>query len=207
MHKNIIFFLKPLILILLFISNLYAEKITIIPLKKPILNKEIAEKMITQGILKPKSKPIQNEPKEKYSKEIIKPKSKPVNKEKSVLAKETKAKQDKKNSSKIVENKTKKVEFLLPKSKPLVVKKTSSVQKTKSKFYSKKDYDIAKKSIQAIEKRQWTYALSISKKAKDKSIYNFIQWQHLLTSGNQASFYDYMTFIKRNENYPRINVI
>ena len=64
MHKNIIFFLKPLILILLFISNLYAEKITIIPLKKPILNKEIAEKMITQGILKPKSKPIQNEPKD-----------------------------------------------------------------------------------------------------------------------------------------------
>ena len=50
-------------------------------------------------------------------------------------------------------------------------------------------------------------ALSISKKAKDKSIYNFIQWRHLLTTGNQASFYDYLAFIKRNENYPRIGRI
>ena len=58
-----------------------------------------------------------------------------------------------------------------------------------------------------MEKRQWSSALAISKKAKDKSIHNFIQWRHLLTSGNQASFYDYMLFIKRNENYPRINRI
>jgi len=47
----------------------------------------------------------------------------------------------------------------------------------------------------------------LSKQAKDKSIYNFIQWRHLLTTGNQASFYDYFAFIKRNENYPRINRI
>ena len=58
-----------------------------------------------------------------------------------------------------------------------------------------------------MEKRQWSSAISLSKKAKDKSIYNFIQWRHLLTSGNQASFYDYMSFIKRNENYPRIGRI
>ena len=47
-----------------------------------------------------------------------------------------------------------------------------------------------------MEKSQWSTALSQSKKAKDKSIYNFIQWRHLLTTGNQASFYDYLTFIK-----------
>ena len=58
-----------------------------------------------------------------------------------------------------------------------------------------------------MEKRQWSSALSLSKKAKDKSIYNFIQWRHLLTTGNQASFYDYMMFINRNENYPRIGRI
>ena len=58
-----------------------------------------------------------------------------------------------------------------------------------------------------MQKRQWSTALSQSKKAKDKSIYNFIQWKHLLTTGNQASFYDYLTFIKRNENYPRIGRI
>ena len=51
------------------------------------------------------------------------------------------------------------------------------------------------------------FSIILSKKAKDKSIYNFIQWRHLLTKGNQASFYDYMTFIKDNENYPRINRI
>ena len=105
------------------------------------------------------------------------------------------------------EKKLEKVDFLIPKNKPLVVKKRTVSDKTKSNFYSKKDFDIAKKSILAMEKRQWTSALSISKKAKDKSIYNFIQWRHFLTTGNQASFFDYMTFIKRNENYPRINRI
>ena len=49
-----------------------------------------------------------------------------------------------------------------------------------------------------MEKRQWISALSLSKNAKDKSIYDFIQWRHLLTTGNQASFYDYLSFIKRN---------
>ena len=58
-----------------------------------------------------------------------------------------------------------------------------------------------------MQKSQWSTALSHSKKAKDKSIYNFIQWRHLLTTGNQASFYDYLEFIKRNENYPRIGRI
>jgi hypothetical protein len=43
-------------------------------------------------------------------------------------------------------------------------------------------------------------ALSLSKKAKDKSIHNFINWRHLLTTGNKASFYDYLAFIKNNEN-------
>ena len=43
-----------------------------------------------------------------------------------------------------------------------------------------------------------------SKKAKDNSIYNFIQWRHLLTKGNKASFYDYKSFIDANEDYPRI---
>ena len=42
-----------------------------------------------------------------------------------------------------------------------------------------------------MKKVRWTHHLKIAKKAKDKSIYNFIQWRHLLTPGNQASFYDY----------------
>ena len=58
-----------------------------------------------------------------------------------------------------------------------------------------------------MEKSQWTTALKNSKKAKDKSIYNFIQWRHLLTTGNQATFYDYITFIQNNKDYPRISRI
>ena len=55
-----------------------------------------------------------------------------------------------------------------------------------------------------MKKSKWPNALKTAKRAKDKSIYNFIQWRHLLTKGNKASFYDYKTFIDKNENYPRI---
>ena len=58
-----------------------------------------------------------------------------------------------------------------------------------------------------MKKAKWANALKISKKARDKSIYNFIQWRHLLTKGNKASYYDYKTFIDANERYPRINRI
>ena len=55
-----------------------------------------------------------------------------------------------------------------------------------------------------MKKNRWLTSLKIAKKAKDKSIYNFIQWKHLLTKGNQASFYDYKVFIDQNAQYPRI---
>ena len=56
-----------------------------------------------------------------------------------------------------------------------------------------------------MQKSKWTSALKIAKKAKDNSIYNFIQWRHLLTSGNQASFYEYQVFLNKNSDYPRIS--
>ncbi len=58
-----------------------------------------------------------------------------------------------------------------------------------------------------MQKSKWTSALKIAKKAKDNSIYNFIQWRHLLTSGNQASFYEYQVFLNKNSDYPRIDRI
>jgi soluble lytic murein transglycosylase len=171
MPRKIFFFIKSLLLSLIIMGNLFAIELSIIPLKKPILDKETQSTKISQDILKPKSKPSE------------------------------------KTETIIVKKDENKINFLLPKSKPLIVKKSNSVFKTKSKYYSQKDYGIAKKSIQSMEKRQWSTALSQSKKARDKSIYNFIQWRHLLTNGNQASFYDYLTFIKLNENYPRIGRI
>ena len=74
----------------------------------------------------------------------------------------------------------------------------------KSKYYNKKDFALAKKAISEMKQSKWDSALKTSKKAKDKSIYNFIQWRHLLTKGNKASYYDYKTFIDANEDYPRI---
>ncbi len=178
-HKP--FLLIQISIILLFLNiNVYAEQLKIIPPKKPSLEKKIIKKKIVQGILKPKPKPIKKELKEEKTTKI---KKEDINKDK------------------------KKFSILLPKSKPLIIKKEKSKSKEKSKYFRQKDYILAKRAIQEIEKKKWNKALSIAKKAKEKSIYDFIQWRHLLTKGNNASFYDYQQFINRNNNYPRINRI
>jgi len=174
MPRKIFFFIKSLLLSSIIIGNLYAAEISIIPLKKPTLSKESQSQKVSQGIIKPKSKP-----------------TKKVEKIKTTL----------------VKKEEKKVNFLIPKSRPLIIKKTKSLVKQRSKYYSQKDIGLAKKSISAFRKGQWKTALITAKKAKDKSIYNFIQWRYFLTSGNQASFYDYMLFINKNNNYPRISRI
>jgi len=208
MLRNIFFFIKILTIFFVSITNIDAEELLIIPLKKPILGKIIEQKKIEQGVIRPKPKPITIIKNEDLSVEIIKPKSKPENKN---IKKETKQidseKIKTKSNSIEFTKKASKNDLIIPRKKPLVIKKSDSISKTTSKYYNKKDFNIAKKSIKAMEKSQWPSAVSLSRKAKDKSIYNFIQWRHLLTKGNNASFYDYMTFIKDNENYPRINRI
>ena len=96
MHRIIIFFIKSLILILLFLGNLYAEELTIIPLKKPILDKITKERKITQGIIRPKPKPIKKI-KKILAQENIKPIPKP-------------SKEIKKKIEKVIEKKEKKIE-------------------------------------------------------------------------------------------------
>ena len=56
-----------------------------------------------------------------------------------------------------------------------------------------------------MEKSNWKDALKVAKKARAKSIYNFIQWRHLLTPGNRATFYDYKSFIESVQTYPRLS--
>ena len=129
----------------------------------------------------------------KISKNIITPLKKPTKLkkvEKKVVVKEIKER---------------KLSFKIPKKKPSVAGVTTTKNIKISKYYSKKDFGLAKKAISEMQKSKWTSALNISKKAKDKSIYNFIQWRHLLTTGNQASFYDYKVFIDSNPEYPRID--
>ena len=99
----------------------------------------------------------------------------------------------------------KSIDTILPLPKPIVVTKIKPPKK--SKFYSKKDVVKAKKAIKLMEQSKWYDALKEAWKAKDKSIYNFIQWKHLLTTGNKASFNEYNNFIKKNSNYPRISRI
>ena len=108
---------------------------------------------------------------------------------------------------KIVKKEVVKPKFILPKKKPLIAgsKKTKEVKI--SKYFSKKDFSLANKAISEMKKAKWPSALKTAKKARDKSIYNFIQWRHLLTKGNQASYYEYKTFIDKNEDYPRIGRI
>ena len=84
---------------MLFIGNSNAEELTIIPQKKPFLDKITEKKNIVQGIIKPKSKPIQKIKDKKISEGTIKPKSKPF-------------KNDEKIKTKIVEKVTKDIEIL-----------------------------------------------------------------------------------------------
>jgi soluble lytic murein transglycosylase len=168
-------FISLVISIMVNINNLSAETSIVIPLKKPSLTDEEIVKKITQNILIPIKKP-------KKIKEI-----------KIIEKKITKTVKDKKLSLKI------------PKKKPSITGVTTSRSVKISKYYTKKDFNIARKAISEMQKSRWTSSLKIAKKAKDNSIYNFIMWRYLLTTGNQASFYDYKVFIDRNNQYPRID--
>ncbi len=170
-------YIIKILIISLLFTNLLRAEVQIIPLKKPVLNKIQTEEKIVKSVLKPKPKPKKDKIQDEFKK-VEKTKTEKL-----------------------------KIKFLIPQKKPVTVKKEIIKTQKTSKYYKKKDFSLAKKSIQAFEKGQWSSALSLSKKAKDKSIYNFIQWRHLLTKGNQASFYDYQLFINRNENYPRIGRI
>ena len=142
----------------------------------------------------PLKKPLltKHELKKKVEVNLLKPLKKPEK-----VKKEEKVK-------KIVKKEIINPKLILPKKKPLIAGVDSKTKIKKSKYFSKKDFALAKKAISEMKKRNWTKSLQTAKKAKDKSIYNFIQWRHLLTKGNQASYYEYKTFIDKNEDYPRI---
>ena len=170
-------FISSLILFSINFNYVFAETNLIIPVKKPSLTDEEIKVKISKNILKPLKKPKKIEITAIKENKIVEIK---------------KIKEDKKLS------------FKIPKKKPSIAGLNKSESIKISKYYSKKDFNIAKKAISEMQKSKWSSSLKIAKKAKDKSIYNFIQWRHLLTAGNQASFYDYKVFIDRNSQYPRI---
>ena len=177
MLKKLLFYLY---LILILFGNIYVASSEIVPLKKPIQSKEEKEQKLLIDTLKPLPKPIT----EGNLNEKIKP-----------------------NKTKEVVKKKEKLDFILPKKKPLIAGSEKPKNIKISKYYNKKDFSLAKKAINEMKVAKWDSALKTAKKAKDKSIYDFIQWRHLLTKGNKASFYDYKIFIDKNESYPRIGRI
>ena len=143
----------------------------------------------------PLNKPTQTieETQKKLLIDVLRPLPKPIKKtQKKIIKKKDIVKKDIKNN------------FILPKKKPLIAGSLKPKNIKISKYYSKRDFSLANKAISEMKKAKWPNALKTAKKAKDKSIYNFIQWRHLITKGNQASYYDYKTFISKNEDYPRI---
>tara|TARA_Y100000590_G_scaffold94374_1_gene106897 strand:- start:36 stop:2258 length:2223 start_codon:yes stop_codon:yes gene_type:complete len=177
MRKKLIKFIALNILILINFQLSFADNL-ILPKKKPDLSKEILEKKISKNLIFPKKKPTLD--KEKENVETSKSEIKKITKIDGII---------------------------IPKNKPLIVRKQTTRVAKKSSYYSDRDYSYAKQSIQFMEKSNWKDALKVAKKARAKSIYNFIQWRHLLTTGNNASFYDYKQFIELNGDYPRINRI
>ncbi len=177
MKKNL--FLLTILFWFLATTYVSSEENVIIPLKKPTLNPELKEKKISINIIKPLEKPI--------------------------LVKEVKKKDEKEE---IVENKKiTKLGIIVPKNKPKIVQKTIEKVAKKSKYFSKKEFELAAKAINAMQKGNCPNALSLAKKTRNNDIYSFIQWRHLLTNRNNASYYDYQQFIDKNPDYPRIGRI
>ena len=95
--------------------------------------------------------------------------------------------------------------FIYPEKKPIIVQKKVDKIVAKSEILSKKDFKIAVASFNAIKKDKWKTALNLSKKSRDKTLYNLINYLYLIRSSNAASFYDYLAFMNSNPNFPRIN--
>ena len=94
---------------------------------------------------------------------------------------------------------------IYPQKKPLVYKKEVVKKVTKSSILSKKDFDIAKLAFDAIDEKKWQTAIKISKKSRDKTLFNLVNYLYLKQPINGASFYDYDLFIRQNPNFPRIS--
>ena len=191
--------LISLALLIFFLSTGYSnsEDQFLFPKKKPSVFKKIQiNKSSANWNNLPQKKPvIQVEIKEN---EIIK--NKKVDKEKiKTQSNEPKIKKEVK-----IDQKT--VFFILPIKKPITYK-VQSKEIEKSTILSQKDFERAKETIKFIKARKWNSALKSAKKVKDSEFRTLINWMHLKTTQNSATFNDYKNFIEQHEKYPRINRI
>ena len=151
----------------------------IIPIKKPSKSINENNKKIPSNIIIPKKKPTSEKKKKKEEIDIT---------------------ISKKRIAKING-------IIIPKNKPLIVKKQRKRGAKKSIYYSDRDINYARQAIKFMEKGNWKDAKKAAKRARAKSIYDFIIWRHLLTTGNKATFIEYKQFIERVKKYPRLDRI
>ncbi len=163
--------------IIVFTTSAFAAD-KILPLPKPTIDEHIKIKIAKKKEIYPQKKPT-----EKKEQEVVD------------------------TSSEVGETKedSKEEAFIYPEKKPLIVKKKIDKAAIKSEILSKRDFKIAKSAFEFVDKKKWQSALKTSKKAKDKTLYNLISYLYLKQPSNGASFYDYLTFISSNPEYPRIN--
>jgi len=170
--------LKYLLLIVFFLSNTITalSESVLLPKKKPTLNEENILKKTSLNFIIPKQKPGTKKTITKISEE------------------------------KNIKIKVSKIDgVIIPKNKPLIVKKERLRKVKKSKYYSDRDLSYAKQAIIFMEKSNWKDAKKVAKKARAQSIYDFIQWRHLITSGNKATFTEYKLFIEKFKNFPKMD--
>jgi len=151
---------------------------TILPLPKPSVDQEIKKTVAQKKNIYPRKKP------DEVTKKIE------VDEPDSVIEAISETKED---------------VVIYPKKKPIIVQKKVDKAVAKSTILSKKDFKIAKAVFEAIDKKKWQTAIKLSKKARDKNLYDLVNYLYLIKPTNAASFYDYTSFIDRNPNYPRIN--
>ena len=176
--KNL-FKLKVIFLVfsIIFTSQTIAVE-RILPLPKPIPDKETKVKIDKKKEIYPEKKPALKKKKVQVaeSKEIIE-----------------------------IDDETKDEISIYPVKKPLIFQKKIDKAIAKSKILSKKDFKIAKAAFEAVDKKKWQTAIKVSKNSTDKMVFKLVYWLYLKEPINQASFYDYLTFINNNPYYPRIN--
>ena len=171
--------LKVIFLIFAIISTSQAIAADrILPLPKPTPDKETKTKVAQKKYIYPEKKPTRKKEKAEVteSEEIFE-----------------------------IDDEVKEEVFIYPEKRPIIFQKKIDKAVGKSTILSRKDFKIAKAAFRAIDKKKWQTAIKFSKKAKDKMVFKLVYWLYLKEPNNAATFYDYLTFINNNPNYPRIN--
>ena len=166
----------------------------ILPKKKPDI--KINKTSVKKQLL-PKEKPQVSNNKKKLAEKEIKNIEIPIKSkenEKINLSKKEKI------ISKTINN-----EFILPAKKPVTYQKKITKVAESSNILSKKDYDYAKQIFDNITQKKWSTAFALTKRVKNKDFRNLVTWIYLKEKTNKSSFDEYINFIDKNPNYPRIN--